>query len=148
MKNIICVLCFLSFFLIGCDYYSPCNPEPEDYTFTLDKYEAKVGDEIIVNTGSIEVFKTRDFVLYCAGKVGVKDGTEIKEETSEIRMIRGEKISNSQMKFIVPENAITGKLRLEGAKDIWHDLQKECGNSCDAVLYGIGYSNAFLTITQ
>ncbi len=148
MKNIIYILCFLPLFMVGCDYYSPCNPEPKEYTFTLDKYSAKVGDEIIVNTGNIEIFKTRDFVLYCAGKVQTKDGTKINEETSEIRMIRVEKIDNCNMKFKIPENAITGKLKLEGAKDIWFDLQKECGNSCDAVLYGIGYSDNFLTIIQ
>lgn len=148
MKNMIRILCFLPLFIVGCDYYSPCNPDFEEYTFTLDKYNAKVGDEIIVDTGNVEVFKTRDFVLYCVGKVQVKNGTEIKEETSEIRMIRVEKIDNCKMKFKIPENAITGRLKLEGAEDIWYDLQKECGNGCDAVRYGMGYSNSSLTITQ
>ena len=126
MKKIISIFCVLSmFFLVGCP-----APIPESEVIvtrldfvTLDKYEAKIGDEITVDCGDIEVFAGK-YVIYCSANPDNKelikteevfDDMEIlyyeNEETENLELV--EKISNSKAKFRIPQNAVSSSVKIK-----------------------------------
>ena len=126
MKKIISIFCVLSmFFLVGCP-----APIPESEVIvtrldfvTLDKYEAKIGDEITVDCGDIEVF-AGNYVIYCSANPDNKELIKTEEvfdemiilyyENEEIENLQFvEKISNSKAKFRIPKNAISSSVKIK-----------------------------------
>ena len=126
MKKIISIFCVLSmFFLVGCP-----APIPESEVIvtrldfvTLDKYEAKIGDEITVDCGEIEVFAGK-YVIYCSANPDNKELIKTEEvfdemiilyyENEEIENLQFvEKISNSKAKFRIPKNAISSSVKIK-----------------------------------
>lgn len=126
MKKIISIFCVLSmFFLVGCP-----APIPESEVIvtrldfvTLDKYEAKIGDEITVDCGDIEVFAGK-YVIYCSANPDNKELIKTEEvfdemiilyyENEEIENLEFvEKISNSKAKFRIPKNAISSSVKIK-----------------------------------
>ena len=126
MKKIISIFCVLSmFFLVGCP-----APIPESEVIvtrldfvTLDKYEAKIGDEITVDCGEIEVFAGK-YVIYCSANPDNKELIKTEEvfdemiilyyeneETENLELV--EKISNSKAKFRIPKNAISSSVKIK-----------------------------------
>ena len=126
MKKLLVFFTFLSmFFLIGCP-----APIPESEVIvtrldfvTLDKYEAKIGDEITVDCGEIEVFAGK-YVIYCSANPDNKELIKTEEvfdemiilyyeneETENLELV--EKISNSKAKFRIPKNAISSSVKIK-----------------------------------
>lgn len=126
MKKIISIFCVLSmFFLVGCP-----APIPESEVIvtrldfvTLDKYEAKIGDEITVDCGDIEVFAGK-YVIYCSANPDNKELIKTEEvfdemiilyyeneETENLELV--EKISNSKAKFRIPQNAVSSSIKIK-----------------------------------
>ena len=126
MKKIISIFCVLSmFFLVGCP-----APIPESEVIvtrldfvTLDKYEAKIGDEITVDCGEIEVFAGK-YVIYCSANPDNKELIKTEEvfdemiilyyeneETENLELV--EKISNSKAKFRIPQNAVSSSIKIK-----------------------------------
>ena len=113
------------FFLVGCP-----APIPESEVIvtrldfvTLDKYEAKIGDEITVDCGDIEVF-AGNYVIYCSANPDNKELIKTEEvfdemiilyyENEEIENLQFvEKISNSKAKFRIPKNAISSSVKIK-----------------------------------
>ena len=89
MKKLLVFFTFLSmFFLIGCP-----APIPESEVIvtrldfvTLDKYEAKIGDEIIVDCGEIEVF-AGNYVIYCSANPDNKELVKIEESLDDMEIL-------------------------------------------------------------
>lgn len=100
-------------------------PNPEDFTFTLDKYEVKAGEEITVNTGKVRAFEEpNSFYILRYTKMKEVDGKQVAvldEETSMMKLI--EHSDPTHAKFKVPEDAVTGFLKLD-LKEIV--VQNEC----------------------
>lgn len=126
MKKIISIFCVLSmFFLVGCP-----APIPESEVIvtrldfvTLDKYEAKIGDEITVDCTDIEVF-AGNYVIYCSANPDNKELVKIKESLDDMEILYYEnekienlefveKISNSKAKFRIPKNAISSSVKIK-----------------------------------
>ena len=126
MKKLLVFFTFLSmFFLIGCP-----APIPESEVIvtrldfvTLDKYEAKIGDEITVDCGDIEVF-AGNYVIYCSANPDNKELVKIKESLDDMEILYYEneeienlefveKISNSKAKFRIPKNAISSSVKIK-----------------------------------
>ena len=126
MKKIISIFCVLSmFFLVGCP-----APIPESEVIvtrldfvTLDKYEAKIGDEITVDCGDIEVFAGK-YVIYCSANPDNKELVKIEESLDDMEILYYEneeienlefveKISNSKAKFRIPKNAISSSVKIK-----------------------------------
>lgn len=126
MKKLLVFFTFLSmFFLIGCP-----APIPESEVIvtrldfvTLDKYEAKIGDEIIVDCGEIEVF-AGNYVIYCSANPDNKELVKIEESLDDMEILYYEneeienlefveKISNSKAKFRIPKNAISSSVKIK-----------------------------------
>ena len=126
MKKIIRVFSVLLMFsLVGCP-----APIPESEVIvtrldfvTLDKYEAKIGDEITVDCGEIEVFAGK-YVIYCSANPDNKELIKTEEvfdemiilyyeneETENLELV--EKISNSKAKFRIPKNAISSSVKIK-----------------------------------
>ena len=89
MKKIIRVFSVLLMFsLVGCP-----APIPESEVIvtrldfvTLDKYEAKIGDEITVDCGDIEVF-AGNYVIYCSANPDNKELVKIKESHDDMKIL-------------------------------------------------------------
>ena len=126
MKKLLVFFTFLSmFFLIGCP-----APIPESEVIvtrldfvTLDKYEAKIGDEITVDCGDIEVF-AGNYVIYCSANPDNKELVKIKESLDDMEILYYEneeienlefveKISSSKAKFRIPKNAISSSVKIK-----------------------------------
>ena len=126
MKKLLVFFTFLSmFFLIGCP-----APIPESEVIvtrldfvTLDKYEAKIGDEITVDCGDIEVF-AGNYVIYCSAHPDNKELVKIEESLDDMEILYYEneeienlefveKISNSKAKFRIPKNAISSSVKIK-----------------------------------
>lgn len=126
MKKLLVFFTFLSmFFLIGCP-----APIPESEVIvtrldfvTLDKYEAKIGDEITVDCGDIEVFAGK-YVIYCSANPDNKELVKIEESLDDMEILYYEneeienlefveKISNSKAKFRIPKNAISSSVKIK-----------------------------------
>lgn len=126
MKKIIRVFSVLLMFsLVGCP-----APVPESEVIvtrldfvTLDKYEAKIGDEIIVDCGEIEVF-AGNYVIYCSANPDNKELVKIEESLDDMEILYYEneeienlefveKISNSKAKFRIPKNAISSSVKIK-----------------------------------
>ena len=162
MKKIISIFCVLSmFFLVGCP-----APIPESEVIvtrldfvTLDKYEAKIGDEIIVDCTEIEVF-TGNYVIYCSANPDNKELIKTEEvfdemiilyyeneETENLELV--EKISNSKAKFRIPQNAVSSSIKIKMYSDY-----KQYETSCcekevkEDEVCRVLYSDKPLTITQ
>ena len=162
MKKIISIFCVLSmFFLVGCP-----APIPESEVIvtrldfvTLDKYEAKIGDEITVDCGDIEVFAGK-YVIYCSANPDNKELIKTEEvfdemiilyyeneETENLELV--EKISNSKAKFRIPQNAVSSSIKIKMYSDY-----KQYETSCcekevkEDEVCRVLYSDKPLTITQ
>ena len=162
MKKIISIFCVLSmFFLVGCP-----APIPESEVIvtrldfvTLDKYEAKIGDEITVDCGEIEVFAGK-YVIYCSANPDNKELIKTEEvfdemiilyyeneETENLELV--EKISNSKAKFRIPQNAVSSSIKIKMYSDY-----KQYETSCcekevkEDEVCRVLYSDKPLTITQ
>ena len=130
MKKIIRVFSVLLMFsLVGCP-----APIPESEVIvtrldfvTLDKYEAKIGDEITVDCGDIEVFAGK-YVIYCSANPDNKELIKTEEvfdemiilyyeneETENLELV--EKISNSKAKFRIPQNAVSSSIKIKMYSD-------------------------------
>lgn len=126
MKKLLVFFTFLSmFFLIGCP-----APIPESEVIvtrldfvTLDKYEAKIGDEITVDCGDIEVF-AGNYVIYCSANPDNKELVKIEESLDDMEILYYEneeienlefveKISSSKAKFRIPKNAISSSVKIK-----------------------------------
>ena len=125
MNKLYIALVFLVSVLVGCP-----APIPESEVIvtrldfvTLDKYEAKIGDEITVDCGDIEVF-AGNYVIYCSANPDNKELVKIEEslddmeilyyENEEIENLQFvEKISNSKAKFRIPKNAISSSVKIK-----------------------------------
>ena len=126
MKKLLVFFTFLSmFFLIGCP-----APIPESEVIvtrldfvTLDKYEAKIGDEITVDCGDIEVFAGK-YVIYCSANPDNKELVKIEESLDDMEILYYEneeienlefveKISSSKAKFRIPKNAISSSVKIK-----------------------------------
>ena len=138
MKRSIGILSsLLLFFLIACSASSP-----EDYIFTIDKYEVKAGDEITVNTDDVRVFRADDFSLYYY----TEDSDGFRSRTKKMEFVR--KIDSSKAVFKVPADAVDGELELEGAIKA-DEVKEECDDYCDqGKFYGFGYSAKPLIIKE
>ena len=141
MKKIISVFSILSvFFLVGCP-----APIPEEWTFSLDKYEAKPGDEITINTRHVRAFEPNRFYIISYTKMKEIDGKQIAvldEKTSKMEFVSMS--DSTHATFKVPDDAVTGYLKLSVDYDIEDD-------SCtgDGIWYSSSaYSDKPLTITQ
>lgn len=133
--TVISVFSFLLF--IACP-----APVPEDYIFTLDKYEAKPGDEITVDTDDVRVFRTDDFSLYYY----TKDSDGFLSRTKKMELIK--KIDSSRAVFKIPEDIVDGELKLEGAIKA-DEYNENCDDYCvNEKCYGFGYSDKPLIIKE
>lgn len=134
---------FLCLFLAGC-YYCPgaWSDSPQAFTFTLDKYEAKVGDEIKINTGNVKVFD-EDFDLYCGGDYYIEKNDElVKVEIFYIKDVQ--KIDSTNAVFKVPADLPDGNLQIKASF-----TQKDDDCSCeDGTWYGTGHVDKNLTIVK
>lgn len=138
MKRSIGILSsLLLLFLIACS-----APSPEDYIFTIDKYEVKAGDEITINTDDVRVFRTDDFSLYYY----TKDSDGFRSRTKKMEFVR--KIDSSKAVFKVPADAVDGELELEGAIKA-DEINEECDDFCiQGKSYGFGYSAKPLIVKE
>lgn len=131
--TIISVFSFLLF--IACP-----APVPEDYIFTLDKYEAKAGDEIKINTGDVKVFD-EDFDL--CWEYYIMEGDEVAEvKVFYIKDVQ--KINSTNAVFKVPVDLPNGNLEIRASF-----TQKDDDCSCeDGTWYGTGHVDKNLTIVK
>ena len=141
MKTRLVLLSILPVLLFSC-YACPDNwsDSPQTFTFTLDKYEAKAGDEITVDSGDVRVFD-EDFKLCC--EVYVEKDKPEWDEILVYVFAMTEKISSTRAVFEVPEEIISGKLIIR--TDFW---QKDDCSCDDGTWYSKGISDKPLTITQ
>lgn len=150
--------------LVGC-YYCPgvWSDVPQDFTFTLDKYEAKRGDEITIDTGKVEAFDA-EFYLCCdyyIEKAGISEC-----HTLDIRDV--DVINSTKAKFKVPigfpevselsengtpipneEGIIVGQdsLRIGFRSEFRQKTKRE--PSCDAgIWYSAGYADKKLKVIK
>lgn len=128
------ILSFICLSFIGC-YYFPCawSESPQSFTFTLDKYEARIGDEITIDTGDIKAFDSKENHIYC-----LNEGTVSKD----FDLVR--KIDSSKAVFKISDDAFSGTLNWLG--DITQEVQEDCYTQ--DVWYGSGYSDKELKITK
>ena len=89
---------FVCMFLAGC-YYCPgvWSDSPQTFTFTLDKHEAKRGDEITIDTGKIEAFDA-EFYLCCdyyIEKAGISESYTLYIRNVDV-------INSTKAKFKIP----------------------------------------------
>ena len=129
---------FLCLFLAGC-YYCPgvWSDSPQAFTFTLDKYEAKVGDEITVDSGDVKIFDSKEFRLECYDRDS--------DKLSVFKFVK--KINSSKAVFEVQSDAFSCKLNLSG--NIKQEREQDCSN-CDngEIWYCDGESDKELTIVK
>ena len=142
MKARLFLLAILPVLLFSC-YACPNNwsDSPQTFTFTLDKYEAKAGDEITVDSGDVRVFD-EDFKLYSE----IYKEKETPEENDKVFiyvLAMTKKISSTRAVFEVPEEIISGKLIIK--TDFWQKEEYSCD---DGTWYSKGESDKPLTITQ
>lgn len=130
--------CLLSFLLfVACP-----APAPEDYIFTLDKYEVRAGDEITVDTDDVRVFRTDDFSLYYY----TKDSEGFRSRTKKLEIVK--KIDSSRAVFKIPTDIVDGELKLEGAIEA-SEVNENCDDSCaSGKFYGVGYSDKPLIVKE
>ena len=148
MKARLFLLAILPVLLFSC-YACPGNWSdfPHDFTITLDRYEAKVGDEITMNSGDVKVFD-EDFKLCCEYYVS-KDGKIVENTSEEIFEIKTyyvkdiKKIDSTHAKFKVPADLPNTKLEIRTSF-----TQKEENSCSSGTWYGTGYLDKSLTITQ
>ena len=137
---------FICLFLAGC-YYWPCvwSDSPQTFTFTLDKYEKKIGDKITVDTGDVRVFD-EDFELYYEiyKKKETLDGND-KVFIYLFEMV--EKISSTCAVFNVPEISedLISSVNLKIETDF---VQKEECSCDDGTWFKRGKSDKELTIVK
>ena len=155
---------FLLLFLI----LSSCCPAPIPKSevivtrldfVTLDKYEAKIGDEIIVDCGEIEVF-AGSYAIYCSANPDNKELIKTEEafdemiilyyeneETEKLELV--EKISNSKAKFRIPQNAVSSSIKMKMYSDYKQDETFCCKKEVkEDEVCRVLYSDKPLTITQ
>ena len=155
---------FLLLFLI----LSSCCPAPIPKSevivtrldfVTLDKYEAKIGDEIIVDCGDVEVF-AGDYVIYCSVNPDKRELIKTEElfdemiilyyeneETEKLELV--EKISNSKAKFRIPQNAVSSSIKMKMYSDYKQDETFCCKKEVkEDEVCRVLYSDKPLTITQ
>ena len=133
---------FLCLFLAGC-YFCPgaWSDSPQTFTFTLDKYEAKAGEKIIVDTGKVRVFD-EDFDL-CSEIYKKKETPDGKDEVLIYVFAMTEKISSTRAVFEVPEDIVTGELIIRT-----EFTQKEEYSCDDGTWYVKGESDKELVIIK
>ena len=126
---------------------------------TLDRYEAKIGDEIIVDCGEIEVF-AGSYAIYCSANPDNKELIKTEEafdemiilyyeneETENLELV--EKISNSKAKFRIPQNAVSSSIKIKMYSDYKQD-ETSCREKDvkEDEVCRVLYSDKPLTITQ
>ena len=148
MKTRLILLSILPVLLFSC-YTCPGNwsDYPQDFTITLDKYEAKIGDEITMNSGDVKVFD-EDFKLCCEYYVS-EDGEIVENTSEEMFEIKTyyvkdiERIDSTHAKFKVPTDLPNSKLEIRT-----NFTQKEEDSCSSGTWYGTGYLDKSLTIRQ
>lgn len=135
---------FACLLLVGCNYCPGVwSDAPQTFTFTLDKYEVRAGDEITVDTENVKVFDEK-FKL-CREIYKEKETSDGNDEIFVYIFTMIEKISATRAVFEVPEdeNITTGTLIIRT------DFRQKEEYSCeDGVWYVKGESDKKLAITK
>ena len=161
MNKLYISLVFLVSVLVGCP-----APIPESEVIvtrldfvTLDKYEVKAEDEIIVDCGEIEVF-AGNYAIYCSVNPDKRELIKTEElfdemiilyyeneETEKLELV--EKISNSKAKFRIPQNAVSSSIKIKMYSDYKQDETSCCEKEVkEDEVCRVLYSDKPLTITQ
>lgn len=135
---------FACLLLVGC-YYCPgvWLDAPQDFTFTLDKYEVKARDEITVDTGNVKVFDEKFELRREIYKE--KETPDGNDEVSIYIFTMTKKISATRAVFEVPEDEdiTTGTLIIRTDFE-----QKEKCSCDDEVWYSTGYADKKLKVIK
>ena len=135
MKARLFLLAILPVLLFSC-YACPGNwsDSPQTFTFTLDKYEAKTGDEITVDSGDVKIFDSKEVTLEY-------HDWDNNDELYSFKYVK--KLSSSEAIFEVPTGSFSGKLKIQG-----NIKQKEDGSCGEKIefWYCDGESDKPLTI--
>ena len=161
MNKLYISLVFLVSVLVGCPAPIPKSEvivTRLDFV-TLDKYEVKAEDEIIVDCGEIEVF-ARNYAIYCSANPDNKELIKTEEafdemiilyyeneETENLELV--EKISNTKAKFRIHKNAVSSSIKIKMYSDYKQDETSCCEKEVkEDEVCRVLYSDKPLTITQ
>ena len=161
MNKLYISLVFLVSVLVGCPAPIPKSEvivTRLDFV-TLDKYEVKAEDEIIVDCGEIEVF-AGSYAIYCSVNPDKRELIKTEElfdemiilyyeneETEKLELV--EKISNSKAKFRIPQNAVSSSIKIKMYSDYKQDETSCCEKEVkEDEVCRVLYSDKPLTITQ
>ena len=161
MNKLYISLVFLVSVLVGCPAPIPKSEvivTRLDFV-TLDKYEVKAEDEIIVDCGEIEVF-AGNYAIYCSVNPDKRELIKTEEafdemiilyyeneETENLELV--EKISNSKAKFRIPQNVVSSSIKIKMYSDYKQDETSCCEKEVkEDEVCRVLYSDKPLTITQ
>lgn len=130
---------FICLFLAGCEYCPSVWTwmSYKSFTFTLDKYEARIGDEITIDTGDIKAFDSEIVEVFFKAP-----DDQDNKGNSYLEIVK--KINSSKAVFKIGKDAFSGTVEIScGIKE---EVQEGC--STNYVMYDEGKSDKELKIIK